>query len=94
VKLPQWAAVAALTLAAAAFAVLNLGERATLSLGIVRFQAVPVAWIAFGAFLLGMLTMFLLGLRHDREVRRLLQQRERPHRGERPVHDEPPGVAM
>lgn len=94
-RLPGWAVALLLAAGAAWFAWLNLGERTTLSLGLVRFYRVPLSWLVLGAFLLGMLAMFLLGLRHDREVRRVLEEREAgAPRAARPVPDDPTGVAM
>lgn len=71
-----WIALAGLTLAAAAFAYGNLGETAIVHLGIATFYRFPTTLLVMGSFLLGMLTMFLLGLRHDLRVRRALMERE------------------
>jgi uncharacterized integral membrane protein len=76
-KPSQWVAMVVLSVGAAVFASLNLAERITLNLGVVTFYRVPLPWIVFGAFLLGMFTMFALGLEHDRKVRRLLEEHER-----------------
>ncbi|CAN5632565.1 hypothetical protein BH23GEM5_BH23GEM5_22180 [soil metagenome] len=63
---------------AALFARLNAGEAVTLHLGIATLYRIPFAPLVLAAFLLGMATMFLLGLRHDRRVRRLLRERTVP----------------
>ncbi|HEX2093287.1 MAG TPA: LapA family protein [Longimicrobiaceae bacterium] len=70
-----WLAVAALALLAAGFAYLNRGERTVLHLGFTTLFQAPVALVVLGAFLLGMVAMFLLGLRHDLKVRRALRER-------------------
>ncbi len=63
---------------AALFARLNAGEAVTLHLGIATLYRIPFAPLVLAAFLLGMATMFLLGLRHDRRIRRMLQERTVP----------------
>lgn len=70
-----WFGVAALALLAAAFAHLNRGETAAVHLGFTSFYRAPVAVLVLGSFLLGMIAMFLLGLRHDLRVRRMLRER-------------------
>ena len=69
-----WLAVAVLALLAAGFAYLNRGEAATLHLGLFTFYQVAVSILVLGSFLLGMIVMFLLGLRTDLRVRRMLRQ--------------------
>ena len=59
---------------AALFARLNANETVTLHLGIATFYRIPVAPLLLAAFLLGMGMMFLLGLQHDRRIRRLLHE--------------------
>lgn len=60
---------------AAAFAFANRGEAAAVHLFGATFYRVPVTWLVLGSFLLGMITMFALSLRHDLRVRRLLHER-------------------
>jgi uncharacterized integral membrane protein len=74
----RWLAPVLVALLAAVFARLNAGEAVTLHLGIGTLYRVPFAPLVLAAFLLGMATMFLLGLRHDRHVRRLLRERALP----------------
>ncbi len=61
---------------AAGFAWANRGESAALHLGFATFYRATLTLVVLGAFLLGMLAMFLLGLRHDLQVRRALRERE------------------
>ncbi|HEX2188214.1 MAG TPA: LapA family protein, partial [Longimicrobiaceae bacterium] len=77
-----WFGIAALALLAAGFAHLNRAETAALHLGVLSFVRVPVAILVLGAFLLGMVAMFLLGLRQDLRVRRMLRERPAPFRHE------------
>ena len=65
----------AVVLLSALFAYLNSGERVALSLGLFDLYQVSLVALIFVAFLVGMLTMFLLGLRHDVQVRRALRER-------------------
>lgn len=76
-------------LLAAAFAYINSGERVSLHLGLFVLFRLPLVALLFVAYLLGMVTMFLIGLRHDRQVRRVLrmyqiQEERRPWRAEPP----------
>jgi uncharacterized integral membrane protein len=71
-----WFGVAALALLAAGFAYLNQGETAAVHLGLFSVYRAPVSLLVLGAFLLGMVAMFLLGLRQDLRVRRLLRERQ------------------
>lgn len=59
---------------AGGFAYLNSAERVSLHLGLFVLFRVPLALLLFLVFLLGMGTMFLIGLRHDLRVRRLLRE--------------------
>ena len=79
----RWIGVATLVTAAAFFSFLNASERATLDLGFTVLYRVSLVGLVFGSFLLGMITMFLFGLRYDRKVRDAL--REPSHR---PMADE------
>lgn len=56
------------------FAYLNRGERTTLHLGVGTLYRVPLPLVILSAILLGMLVMFLLGLRQDLRVRRILRE--------------------
>lgn len=60
---------------AAGLSYLNAGERVTVHLGLLILYRVPVSVLIFGAFLLGMLVMFLVGLRNDLRTRQLLRDR-------------------
>lgn len=70
----RWLAPVLVAVFAALFARLNAGEAVTLHLGIATLYRIPFAPLVLAAFLLGMATMFMLGLRHDRRVRRLLRE--------------------
>lgn len=97
----RWAGLVLVVLLAGLFAYFNGGERVTLNLGFAVLYRISLVGLTFTAFLLGMVLMFLVGLRHDLEVRRLLREyriasrlpeREVEHAGalqERP--DPPPG---
>lgn len=76
----RWLGPLAIAVLAAVFARLNSGEALTLRLGFHTFYRVPLVPFVLGMFLLGMITMFLLGLRHDRKVRRVLRERVAPER--------------
>jgi uncharacterized integral membrane protein len=65
----------AVTLFAAAFVALNRGETVVVNLGVVRFYQAPLTVVAFLSFLVGMLAMLALSLRHDLHVRRTLRDR-------------------
>jgi uncharacterized integral membrane protein len=76
------------------FARWNGAERMTLDLGLWTFYRVPMTWVVFASFLLGMLVMLLAGLHADLRVRRFLRSRyaaedEDPHlsRGDRLQRD-------
>lgn len=74
----RWVALALITLLAGIFGYLNSGEAVAVHLGFFVLYQVSLVLLIFVAFLLGMVTMFLLGLRHDLRVRRLLRQRHLP----------------
>ena len=65
---------AAFVLLAVAFAWLNGGQRASVHLGLFRLNSVSVTTVVFGAFLAGMLTLFLASLRSDLRTRRMLKR--------------------
>jgi len=73
VKPAGWIFVAIVAVLAGIFAVLNRWERVSISLGIVRLNAVPLAIALFAAFLLGMAAMLLVSLPQDRRTRDLLR---------------------
>lgn len=53
----------------------NGSERVNLELGIVFFDAVPLAYVVLGSFFVGMLVMMVAGIHTDLRVRRLLRDR-------------------
>jgi uncharacterized integral membrane protein len=76
------------------FARWNGAERMTLDLGLWTFYRVPMTWVVFASFLLGMLVMLLAGLHADLRVRRFLRSRyaagdedAHPPRGDRLQRD-------
>lgn len=69
----RWTMLLMVALLAALFAYLNGGERAALHLGFVSLYRVSVPRLVLGSFLLGMLVMWGIGLRHDLRVRRVLR---------------------
>jgi uncharacterized integral membrane protein len=84
----RWLPLVALTLAAGLFAYFNAGQRIAIGIGVTTFYRVPLVPVVFTSFVLGMLTMFLVGLRHDRHMRRLLEERDSAAR-ERRAPDPP-----
>ena len=62
------------SLVAALFAYFNAGERVAVHLGVGVLYQVPFVGFAFVVYVLGMLTMYFLGLRHDLRVRRVLRE--------------------
>lgn len=70
----RWILLLAVALLAGVFAYLNGSERTTLNFGFMVLYRVPLTVVVFGAFLLGMITMFLFALRHDLRVRRALRE--------------------
>lgn len=71
----QRVGLGAVLILSALFAYSNSGERVALQLGPFVLYQVSLVLLIFVAFLAGMLTMFVLGLRHDMKVRRALQER-------------------
>ena len=71
----RWAALGLITLLAGVFGFLNSGEAVAIHFGLFVLYQVSLVVLVFVAFLLGMTTMFLLGLRHDLKVRRILRER-------------------
>lgn len=74
-RLPGFLASVLVVVAAAWFAALNGGERVTVRLGITTLYYVPLTLVAFGALLAGMVIMFVVGIRSDLKVRRILRER-------------------
>ena len=72
---PRRLGVAGLVLAAAIFSFLNAGERVTLNIGFTTLYRISLVGLVFAIFLLGMVAMFLFGLRQDRRIRALLRNR-------------------
>ena len=70
----RWVALALAVLTAAAFAYLNASERVAIHVGFTILYQISLVGLVFGVYLLGMATMYLLGLRHDLRVRRLLRE--------------------
>jgi uncharacterized integral membrane protein len=73
----RWIGVAVLVLLAAVFSLLNAGERVTLNVGFTMLYRISLVGLVFGAFLLGMIAMFLFGLHHDRRIRAALRESSR-----------------
>ncbi len=91
----RWFAVSVLVAVAAIFSFLNAGERVSIDVGFTTLYRISLVGLVFGSFLLGMVAMFLFGLRHDRRVREALRQREARERRadffiERRRTEEPP----
>jgi uncharacterized integral membrane protein len=69
----RWGGLTLIGIVAALVASFNAGERVALNLGFATLYRIPLVPLILGAFVLGMVTMFLLGLRHDLRVRRALR---------------------
>jgi hypothetical protein len=74
----RWAGVLVLVLAAGFFSFLNAGERITLNLGFAVLYRISLVGLVFISFLLGMISMFLFSLHHDRQVRDFIRRRQSP----------------
>ena len=70
----RWGGVAIIIVLAGIFSWLNSGESVALHFGLFVVYQIPIVTLFYLAFLLGMTTMFLFGLHHDFEVRRLLRE--------------------
>ena len=89
--LGRWTSVALLVAVAGLFSFLNAGERVALNLGFTTIYRISVVGLVFGSFLLGMVAMFLFGLRHDRRIRDALRSQYRSALpAERPPSLSPP----
>ena len=88
--------IGSLVLVSGIFSFLNAGERVTIDVGFTVLYRVSLVGLVFSVFLLGMVTMFLFGLRQDRQMRTALRQREQlfrarePHRQSSPPPPPPP----
>ena len=69
----RWGGLTLIGIVAALVASFNSRERVALDLGFATIYRIPLVPLILGAFVLGMATMFLLGLRHDLRVRRALR---------------------
>lgn len=78
-RVARWLPLLAIVLLSGLFAYFNTGERVTLNLGVTVIYQVRLVPVVFGAFVLGMIAMFLVGLRHDMRVRRHLRERRLLH---------------
>lgn len=70
----RWGGLALIGVVAAVFASFNTDERVALNVGFAVVYQIPLVPLIFAAFLVGMATMFLLGLRHDIRVRKALRE--------------------
>ena len=86
----RWVALGVVMLLAAVFALLNGAERVSIHLGFTVLYQVRLVGLVLAVFLLGMVTMFLIGLRHDLEVRRALRERRSAHPPSPAWHPDPP----
>lgn len=82
-----WVRIAGFALLAGlafAFAATNGAETVTVDLWLVRIRGVSLPAVVFGSVLLGMVIVFLVGLRADLRTRRTLRRyrRELERRGE------------
>lgn len=73
----QRLATVVLVLLSALFSFLNAGERVSVNLGVATIYQISFVGLVFAAFILGMLTMFLFGIRQDRQIRDVLRDEER-----------------
>lgn len=71
----RWLPVVGVSVVAAGFAWLNRWETVRVHVGVARFERAPLSMVFFAAFLFGMVSMLLLGLRQDLRLRRLLRER-------------------
>jgi uncharacterized integral membrane protein len=76
-RIGRWITLAAVVLVSGLFAYFNAGERITVSLGFTVIYRVSLVRLVLGSFILGMVAMFLVGLRQDLELRRYLRDLDR-----------------
>lgn len=74
-RLPGILSIVAVVVLAMAFAAANAGNRVTLELGLITLYRAPVTLVAFSGLLVGMVVMFVAGIRSDLKVRRILRDR-------------------
>lgn len=74
---------------AAGFAVQNGATRVTLHLGIVTLRSVSLPGVVFGSIVLGMVMVFLAGLRADLRTRRMIRRYQDALGGESGERREP-----
>jgi uncharacterized integral membrane protein len=86
----RWVWLAMALVIAAVFAYLNAGERVAIHVGFAVLYQLPLVWLVFGVYLLGMATMYGLGFRHDLRVRRVLREHGLDERPDPPDDYEPP----
>lgn len=86
----RWGVLAGITLLAAIFAFMNNREAVAVDFGLFVLYQVPLVWLIFFAFLLGMVTMFVIGLQQDRKIRQLLRERRLDAPPPHPVRPYPP----
>lgn len=70
----RWGGLAVIGVLAAVIASFNSGERVALNLGFAVLYQIPLVPLIFGAFIGGMVAMFLLGLRQDLRLRKALRE--------------------
>ena len=71
VRALSFVAVAAFSFA---FAAANAAERVTLNLGFLTLRSISLPVVVFSSVLVGMIVVFLVGLRADLRTRQLLQR--------------------
>lgn len=86
----RWVSLALAVLIAAVFAYLNANERVAIHVGLAVLYQIPLVGLVFVVYLLGMTTMYVLGLRHDRRVRRVLREHGLDDRPDPPDEYETP----
>lgn len=82
----------AVAMAATVFAVFNGGERVTVRLGIATLHSVPLSAVVLVSVVVGMLVVFVAGLRADLRMRRMVRRYRQALGGEGETCD-PPGGA-
>ena len=82
----------AVAMVATVFAVFNGGERVTVRLGIATLQSVPLSAVVLVSVVVGMLVVFVAGLRADLRMRRMVRRYRQALGGEGETCD-PPGGA-
>lgn len=79
-RLSAWLGLAAVVALAAVFAANNAESRVVVDLGVVTLYRVPVAFVAFGGMVAGMVVVLAAGLNADLKVRRQLRRRAEEER--------------